>query len=473
MKNRNTFFPSFLKVPALFAFLVTLSSSWSVDAQIVGTNDTLILDRVVAIVGKYPILHSEVGNLIKNYRDDGRMIPGDSYCFALESILVNKLLVNQAEIDSVEVTDDEVERNLDYKLQYFIYRKGSQENLEKDYKKPLLEIKKDLFQPQKDQMLADKMKSQITDKVVITPSEVQKFYKQLPSAQIPLRPTVMEIREISLDPKITEEEIVRVQNRLKEFRDRIQKGESFTTLAVLYSEDAGTAPLGGKMEMTPRSSLVPEFAAVAFNLKGQEISRVVKTEFGYHIIQLIDRRGDMISVRHILLSPKPSIEEKASVRKRLDSIAQVIRENKISFEDAAVKFSSAKDTRANGGLLVNKGNEQYQDTGNANTTWFEPEEMDPAVFNAIKNLKIGELSGVVETKDDKNHTSYKIFTIKSKKVAHKADLKQDYQFLQTLALADKNAKKMKEWIEKKQKSMFIQVDKEFQNCDFQYKGWVK
>jgi len=473
MKNRNPFSPSFLKVPALFAFVVALSSSLSVDAQIVGTNDTLVLDRVVAIVGKYPILHSEVGNLVKEYRDQGNLIPGDSYCFALESILVNKLLVNQAEIDSIEVTDEEVERNLDYKLQYFIYRKGSQENLEKDYKKPLLEIKKDLFQPQKDQMIAEKMKNEITNKVVITPSEVQKFYKQLPSAEIPLRPTVMEIREISLDPKITDEEITRIQNRLKEFRDRIQKGESFTTLAVLYSEDPGTAPLGGKMAMTPRSTLVPEFAAVAFNLKGQEISRVVKTDFGYHIIQLIDRRGDMISVRHILLSPKPSVEEKASVRKRLDSVAQAIRENRISFEDAAIKFSAAKDTRANGGLLVNKGSEQFQDTGNANTTWFEPEELEPAVFNAIKNLKIGEISGVVEIKDDQNHTSFKIFTIKSKKQAHKADLKQDYQYLQTMALADKNSRKMKEWIEKKQKSMFIQVDKDFQKCEFLYKGWIK
>ena len=307
----------------------------------------------------------------------------------------------------------------------------------------------------------------------ITPAEVQKFFKQIPNAEIPLRPASMEIREIVLTPEISEKEIARVTNRLKEFRERIQKGESFTTLAVLYSEDEASASHGGTLGMTPRSQLVPEFAAVAFNLKGDEISRVVKTDYGYHIMQLVERRGDMINVKHILLSPKPSPEEKMAVSKRLDSIVQAIRQNKIKFEDAALKYSSSKDTRANGGLMMNMGTPQNPNPDNFNTTWFEPQDLSPQVLNAIKNLKVGEISNVIETQDNDNHLVYKVFTIKTNKPAHKADLKQDYQYLQTLALRDKQENTLKEWITNKQKALYIQINPDYRGCNFQYKGWIK
>jgi peptidyl-prolyl cis-trans isomerase SurA len=445
----------------------------TLEAQVVGQNDTLVLDRVVAVVGKYPILQSDIENQLSEWKRQGMPITGDPKCYTLESLLVNKLLIIQAEIDSVMVTDEEAQRMVDLKLQQFIMDAGSQENLEGYFKKTLLEIKKDLFKPQKDQMIAQKMNEQITNKMEVTPSEVQKYYKQIPAAQIPLRPASMEIREIVLKPLVSEAEITRVQNRLKEFRDRIQKGESFTTLAVLYSEDKASAPRGGELGMTPRSQLVPEFAAVAFNMKGNEISRVVKTEYGYHIMQLIDRRGDVINVKHILLSPKPTVEEKMAVRQRLDSIAQLIREDKIRFENAAVAYSSAKDTRANGGLLVNNGNPQGPNSQNVNTTWFEPQELSPEVFNAVKNLKVGEISKVIETQDDSNSVVYKILSVKSNKPAHKADLRQDYQYLQSDALSNKKQKEMNDWVEKKQQSMYIRIDRDFQGCQFEHKGWVK
>ncbi|MCX6226894.1 MAG: peptidylprolyl isomerase [Bacteroidia bacterium] len=473
MKNRNICPPSIFKIPLLLAFLLVLGLPKELEAQVVGQNDSLVLDRVVAVVGKYPVLQSDIENQLVELRRQGFVFPGDPKCYILESLLVNKLLIIQAEIDSVMVTDEEAQRTVDLKLQEFIITAGSQENLENYFKKSLLEIKQDLFKPQKDMMIAKKIEGEITNKVAVTPSEVQKFYKQLPAAQIPLRPASMEIREIVLKPMISEAEIIRIQNRLKEFRDRIQKGESFTTLAVLYSEDKGSAPRGGEMGMTPRSQLVPEFAAVAFNLKGNEISRVVKTEFGYHIIQLIDRRGDVINAKHILLSPKPTIEEKLAVRQRLDSIAQMIRENKISFEDAALSFSSSKETRANGGLLVNSGSQQDPNSANINTTWFEPQELSAEVFNAIKNLKIGEISKVIEIQDANNSTVYKILSVKSSKPAHKSDLKQDYQYLQSLALSDKRNKELVDWIEKKQQSMYIRIDRDFQECKFEHKGWMK
>jgi len=208
-------------------------------------------------------------------------------------------------------------------------------------------------------------------------------------------------------------------------------------------------------------------------LKGDEISRVVKTDYGYHIMQLVERRGDMINVKHILLSPKPSPEEKMAVSKRLDSIVQAIRQNKIKFEDAALKYSSSKDTRANGGLMMNMGTPQNPNPDNFNTTWFEPQDLSPQVLNAIKNLKVGEISNVIETQDNDNHLVYKVFTIKTNKPAHKADLKQDYQYLQTLALRDKQENTLKEWITNKQKALYIQINPDYRGCNFQYKGWIK
>lgn len=461
------------RILAFGALLLLSGFSGKLNAQIVSKNDSIVIDRVVAVVGKLPVLQSELENALIQYKQQGMMAPGDQRCFVLENLLINKLLVIQAEIDSVMVSDEDAQREVENKLQEFIRMAGSQENLEGYFKKSLLEIKKDLFKPQKEVLIAEKMKQTIAGKTTVTPADVQKFYKQIPAAQIPLRPAAMEIREIVLKPSISPEEDLRVQNRLKDFRERIQKGESFTTLAVLYSEDKGSSPTGGKLGMLPRSTLAPEFSAVAFNLKGDEISRVVKTEFGYHIIQLIERRGDMINARHILLTPKPSLEEKAAVRQRLDSLSQAIRENKISFEAAALKYSSAKETKANGGLLVNNGNPQEPNSMNAGTTWFEPQELSPEMFNAVKNLKIGEISKVLETYDSNNSLVYKILSVKSNRPAHKADLKQDYQFLQSLALNDAKQKKLNEWIEKKQQAMYIRVDKDYQGCTFDHKGWIK
>ena len=359
------------------------------------------------------------------------------------------------------------------KLEQFIYEAGSQENLENYFKKTLLEIKKDLLKPQKEQMIAQRMQEEITKGLEVTPSEVQKFYKKIPENQIPLRPETMEIREIVMRPVVSEAEITRVTDRLKEFRERIVKGESFTTLAVLYSEDKVSAERGGELGLTPRSALAPEFAAVAFNLKPGDVSRVVKTDFGYHIIQLMDRRGDYINCRHILLTPKPSIEEKAAMRARLDSIAGVIREGKISFEEAALKYSDETDTRSSGGLLVNKGMSQSSNPQNRNTTWFEPQELPTEVLMAIKTLKVGEISRVFETRDSNNKTVYKILSIKSRRPAHKADLKLDYPFLQNLALNEKQQSILDEWITRKQKSMYIRIDPDFRNCSFQREGWIK
>ncbi len=460
----------------LFPFLLmmlVLPASLSLHAQVVGQKDPLILDRVVAVVGKYPILQSDIENQMIQFRTEITSLPGDPRCYFLESLLVSKLLLSQAEIDSIIVTDDEAQREVENKLQNFIYKAGSEENLVNYFKKSILEIKKDLFKPQKENMISQRMSEEITKGIEVTPSEVQKFYRNLPANQIPLRPETLEIREIVLKPSVSESEITRIQGRLNEFRDRIIKGESFTTLAVLYSEDQASATAGGALGLIPRSSLAPEYAAAAFNLKGNDVSRVVKTDFGYHIIQLIERRGDLINTRHILMSPKPSIEEKAVIQGRLDSIATAIREGKITFEAAAQRYSEEKDTRSNGGLLLNQGNPQNPNSQNRNTTWFEPQELAPEVLNAIRNLKVGEISQIFETRDANNKPVFKMISIKSRRPAHKADLKLDYPYLQTLALNQRRQEVLNDWIEKKQKSIYILINPDFRNCGFERQGWVK
>ena len=461
-----------LKNTLSFLFLI-LVAGHSLRAQVIGQTDPVIMDRVVAVVGKYPVLQSDIENQIIDMRRNGMDVPGDPKCYVLEGLLVSKLLLSQAEIDSIEVTDDEVERMVESKLQEFVYRAGSEANLESYFKKSMLEIKKDLMKPHKEQMISQRMKDEITKGMTITPSEVQKFYKKIPSNEIPLISETLEIREIAIRPEVSDAEITRIQNRLNEFRERILKGEDIRTLAVLYSDDVSTATRGGELGMTPRSMLVPEFAAVAFNLKVNDLSRIVKTDFGYHIMQLIERRGDLINVRHILLTPKPSIEQKLAVRNRLDSIAQAIRENKTTFEEAALRYSQEKETRSNGGLLVNSGGLETSNQQNLNTTWFEPKELPAEVMTAIRNLKVGEISPVFETRDNNNQPVYKIISIKSRRPAHKADLKLDYPYLQTVALSDKQQGKLAEWVEKKQKTMFIRIDPDFANCEFTHPGWIK
>ena len=460
----------------LFPFvlmMLVLPASLSLNAQVVGQKDPVIMDRVIAVVGKYPILQSDIENQMIQFRTEIMGLAGDPRCYFLESLLVNKLLLSQAEIDSIMVTDDEAQREVENKLQNYIYELGSEENLANYFKKTILEIKQDLFKPQKENMISRRMSDEITKGIEVTPSEVQKFYKNMPSNQVPLRPETLEIREIVLKPSVSESEITRIQNRLNEFRERILKGESFTTLAVLYSEDEASAGSGGVIDFQPRSTLAPEFAAVAFNLKGNDVSRVVKTDFGYHIIQLIERRGDLINVRHILMTPKPSIEEKAAIRGRLDSISTAIREGKITFEAAAQRYSEEKDTRSNGGLLLNNGDPQNPASQNRNTTWFEPQELSREVMDAIRNLKVGEISQIFETRDANNKPVFKIISIKSRRPAHKADLKLDYPYLQSLALNQRRQDVLNDWIEKKQKSMYILINPDFRNCDFERKGWVK
>jgi len=451
----------------VLVFITLLFSSLAQysNAQLVGKgDDPIVLDRVLAVVGGHPIFQSDVESQYIQARAMGYSPQGDKKCSIFESLLVGKLLLDQSEIDSIEVDDSEVESNVERRIQGILAEAGgSEEMIVEFFHKSMLEIEKDMFKPIKEQMLTQRMREQITSDARVTPSEVQKFYREMSKEDTPLIPETIEIKQIVLKPKIPQEETQRVMNRLREFREQIKNGQKMSTLAVLYSEDPGSQNRGGELGFMPRGALVPEFSAVAYNLKKGDVSRVVKSDFGYHIIELIDRKGDMINARHILMKPKIPTKSKIKTRQELDSIANQIRNEKISFDDAAKMFSSDEKTRANGGILVNP---------NTASTKFEPKDMDPSIMVAMKLLKIGEVSSPFEAMDETGNTVMKIISIKSKVPAHRANINQDYQFLQDMALQSKQQKIIDKWIKDKQENIYVRIHKDFKNCNFQYEGWV-
>ncbi len=447
--------------------LVSLSLNISsAECQIVGQNqDTLVLDRVLAVVGGHPIFQSDVENEYTRAKAMGYAIPGDMKCSILESILVGKLLLDQAEIDSIEVSDNEVENNVKRRIQGILQQaQGNEDVVTQLFNKSMLEIEQDLHKPIKEQMLTERMQNKITSNIKVTPSEVQKFYRNLNKEEIPLIPETIEIKQIVLKPEIPAEEIQRIKDRLNQFRDQIQQGQKMSTLAVLYSEDPGSQPRGGELGLMPRGQLVPEFTAVAYNLKKGDISRIVETDFGYHIIELIERKGDMINARHILLKPKVPLNSKIEVKNQLDSIANKIRVGEITFEEAARAYSEDEKSRTNGGIVVNP---------ETATTRFEPKDLDPALMNAMRNLKVGEISEPFESADETGNIVFKVISLKTKVPAHRADINQDYQYLQNMAQANKQQEIVDQWVRDKMDNIYIRIHKDFKNCDFEYENWAK
>lgn len=423
-----------------------------------------VLDNVLSVVGSKIILLSDVESQYHQLKLQGYESKNDVKCEILEDLLYQKLLLNQAELDSIEVTPKEVNSAIESRFKYFITQIGSEEKLEEYFGKSMVEMKEDLKDNIKEQLFTQKMQSKITDDIKITPSEVKAYMKDIPVDSIPFINTELEIQQIAMYPIISEEEKLAVKEKLNEFRERILNGDKFSTLAVLYSEDPGSSKKGGELGLVSRSELVPEFAAVAFNIKEGEVSRIVETEFGYHILQLIEKKGELVNVRHILLTPKPSFELMLNIEKKLDSIAYEIRNGKITFEAASDKYSEDSQSKYNGGLMTNPS------TG---TSKFETNQIDPTSYYAIKDLDIGEVSKTFQTRDEKGKIVFKFMKVKSKSKPHKANLKDDYQRIQDDALATKKQKAIDTWVEKKLETTYIHIDDSFVNCNFKNKNWVK
>ncbi|MDD2564805.1 MAG: peptidylprolyl isomerase [Salinivirgaceae bacterium] len=444
-----------LKSTLLFAILFfTLTSQ----AQI-----AKVLDEVSAVVGDKIILKSyieeqRVQMLRQRYYSDK-----DLRCEILEDQLYTKLLTNQAEIDTVEVGDRDIENELERRLSYFIGQLGSEEKVEEFFSKSIIDLKEEFRGTIRDQMISQKMQHEITQGITVIPTEVRRFYDNLSKDSIPTIPTTYEFQKITKYPVIDEMDVLEVKTRLEEFKKRISEGDNFASLAVLYSADVNTAKRGGELGYVGRGDLVPEFATVAFKLQKNEVSRIVKTEYGYHIIQMIDRKGERINARHILLKPKIKIEEKNKARNFLDSVRALIMADSISFDDAVAKFTDDKETRNGGGYILNLEN---------NSIRFTQTQVDAAIAYAIKENPEGYITEPFESIDASNKPVLQIIKIRKKIDSHKANLAEDYTHIQEMALEKKKEEHIGTWIKDKKTSTYIRVAKEFHNCDFQY-PWIQ
>ncbi len=427
------------------------------------TRDTIV-DGVVAVVGANMILKSDIEAQYLQYRIQGSIKGGAEKikCQLFETMLFQKLLLNQSQLDSATVTDVQVESELDRRLRYFIGQIGSPEKLEEYYQKSLVEIKNEMRDIIKEQMLIEMTQQKITKDVTVTPSEVRAFFRTMPKDSIPEIASELEIGMISKKPILGETEKNEVIQRLKGFKDRIAKGDAFSTLAVLYSEDPGSSKSGGELGMFKRGEMRAEFEAAAFKLKPGEVSDIVETEDGYHLIQSIERRGEYVNVRHILLQPKVSPANMIRAKQFLDSVSTLIRNKTITFEVAVPKYSDDPN-KNNGGLMINQAN---------GTSRFEASQLDPKVFFAIDKLKQGDISQAVLYKNDRGKEEYRLYYLKSRTNPHKANLEEDYSRIQVFALEKKKMEMMDQWIGEKIKKTYIRINGQYNNCKFE-REWLK
>ena len=429
-----------------------------------------VIDKVVAVVGKNIILQSDVENQYIQMRLQGGAsgTAQSMRCEILEELLLQKLMLNQAEMDSVTVTDERVEAELDSKIRYFIARIGSQEKLEEYFNKTITEIKDEVRRAAKDQLLQEEVQRKIMENVVVTPNEVKRFYRDLPQDSIPMVEPQYEIVQIVKRPPVSIDEKLQVKDRLYQIRKRILEGESsFSTMAVLYSEDPGSASRGGELGLTGKGEWASEFEAVAFSLRDGEISDVVETEFGFHIIQLIEKRDNMVNCRHILLKTKVSIEALEKARHELDSVAQLIRNGDLSFEQACLKVSD-DESKSNGGYITNMA------TGAKRMSTREMQELE-SYFPEYKNLGFvitrldeDEVSDPLPMTTNENKDAFRIVMVKKRIDAHKANLKDDYSLIQGWALNKKKQQAIVKWVANKAGKAFIRIDDNFADCNFYY-----
>ena len=424
-----------------------------------------VIDQIVAIVGGNVVLKSDIEKMYMDQQAQGITSDGDMKCEILENFLIDKLLVAEAELDTlIEVTDSQVNQQMDGQIQMYIAHFGSEKAVENFFKKPIADIRAEMRLVIRDQLMSSQMRNKIVQDITVTPSEVRQFYRNLKEEEIPVIPTQYEYAQITMRPEISLEEENRVKAELRDLKRRIEGGSSFAAMAVLYSEGP-SANNGGEIGFLGRAQLDPEYAAAAFNLKGDKISNVVESEFGYHIIQLIERRGDRVNTRHILMTPKVSPEAKEQAINRLDSLANMIRKEEISFAQAAASFSSDKNTRNNGGLAINP---------NTLSSKFTVEELEGNISKVLSGLRIGEISDPFETIDPESRQSvYTIVKLIDKTETHKANLQNDYQHLSDLFLAKKRQQVLEKWVDQKQAQTYIRIDNTYANCNFEFNNWIK
>lgn len=423
-----------------------------------------IIDKIVGIVGNEIIMMSDIENQYIQMASQQMKVDGNTRCEILEDMMFQKLLYVQAQKDSLSVTPKEVETELDRRLSVFINQIGSEQKLEEYFGKTIKSIKDDLRSTIEEQMLAQKVQQKIIGDTKITPSEVKNFFEKLPADSIPTIEAYYELSEIVIKPEVSKEDKEKVVAELNKIRERILNGESFSTMAVLYSEDPGSAMKGGELGFVSKTDLVPEFSQVAFNLTSPlDVSQVVETEYGFHIIQMIEKKGNMMNFRHILMKPKVSMDALEAADKKANEVYSILQSDTISFIDAVKKYSNG-DSKGSDGKVMNP----YY--GDARMT---SDFLDPYTKSAVMPLKEGEYSKPFLSSDNKGSRVIKIVRLDLDVKEHKANLKDDYLTLQRAALEDKNSRLIDEWVKDKVQSVYIKIDDEYKDCNFNVNCWIK
>ena len=473
--TRNLIFALFLTVPLMGMSSLAGPTSWAGPAS---PSDSLqpipaqsVIDEVIWVVGDEAVLKSDVEAMRMQAAMEGVKWSGDPDCTIPEQIAVNKLFLHQADIDSIEVTEADVAQEVEQQISYWLEMvDGSRERLEEYKHQSISQMRQELRQEMRDRRKIQKMKMKLVEDISVTPADVRRYFNNLPQDSLPYVPTEVEVQIVTLTPRIEPEEINRVKDELREYTERVTKGEtSFQALARLYSEDPGSARQGGELGLVGRATLDPAFAAVAFNLTDpKKISKIVESEFGFHIIQLIEKRGDKVNVRHILKKPVVSDEavEKAIVR--LDSIAADIRKEQFTFEEVASLLSDDKDTRNNKGLMSNSN----MQTGRISSK-FQMQELPQEVAKVVDTMQVGQISSAFQMLNQRGKTVCAIVKLKNRVDGHKASITEDFQVMKDVVLAKRNEECIHQWVVDKIKSVYTRLNDNYRDCQFEYEGWFK
>ena len=468
---------------AVLGYAATLQQpSDSIASDSLGT----IVDEVIWVVGDEAILKSDVEAMRIQGQQDGMHWNGDPDCAIPEQIAVQKLFLNQAIIDSIEVTEADISQGVEQYLENMISVIGSREKLEEYHKKNISQIRADLRESYRERQMVQGMQQKLVKDLTVTPAEVRRYFKDLSQDSIPFVPTEVEVQIITQQPRIEQEEINRIKEELRDYTNRINKGDAtFQTLARLYSEDPGTARRGGELDYTGRGTLDPAFANVAFGLTDpKKVSKIVESEFGFHIIQLIDKRGDKIKVRHILRKPVVSDDAIEKSLSRLDTVATALRQGQIpemlkafvpaekraekfTFEDAVSVFSDDKDTRNNNGLMFNTTQEGQR------TSRFKLADLPPEVAKMVDTMQAGEVSQPFQMINERRKTVCAIVKLKNRTEGHKATITEDFQVMKNVVLAKRREQVLHDWVVNRIKSTYVRINDRYRNCNFEYEGWVR
>ncbi|MDR1718611.1 MAG: peptidylprolyl isomerase [Dysgonamonadaceae bacterium] len=433
-----------------------------------------VIDEVIWVIGDEAILRSDVESVRMEMQMMGQRFNGDPYCFIPEQIAIQKLFLHQAALDSLTVNESQVMQYVEMRINDAINQVGSKEKLEEYISKTIPEYREELRENVRNNQLVQEVRRNLIGTIKVTPSDIRKYYSRIPQDSLPYMQTTVEVQIITMQPTISLAEIDEVKGRLREFTDQVNKGErEFSTLARMYSEDTESAKRGGELGFLGKGTFLPEFAAVAFDLNDpKRISRIVETEYGFHIIQLIEKRGDRINVRHILLKPKVSESELAEASARLDTVRANILEKKYTFEEAALYLSFDKDTRYNKGLMVNQPREDMV-SERSGTSHFQMEELPAEISKVVDKMEIGDISEPFKMINKNQKEVIAIVKLKSRIPGHKANIADDYQALKMLVEQQKSEEILNKWIAQKQKETYIRINDNWKNCDFERDGWIK